>query len=187
MRVARDLPFLLLLSLPWLFRSPGFSLPLPFPFNRPLLSSRAQSRDLLWAFLLPRIFTELQHRMSRGTWVSIAAASLPRVTLLPFLLKEWSLCVSDAGAHVEICGGRKAQSRSLDCARDDKKGGRWLGRGVSGGRGTLCCPGAPLRVARDLPFLLLLSLPWLFRSPAFSLQPPLLSSRAQSMDYKGED
>ncbi len=34
-----------------------------------------------------------------------------------------SLRVSDTGAHGELCGARKAQSRSLDCARDDKRGG----------------------------------------------------------------
>ncbi len=37
-------------------------------------------------------------------------------------IEPTSLCPSDAGAHVKICGRRKAQSRSLDCARDDKRG-----------------------------------------------------------------
>ncbi len=36
-------------------------------------------------------------------------------THVPLPIRCWS--------SVEICGGRKAQSRSLDCARDDKRGG----------------------------------------------------------------
>ncbi len=69
-----------------------------------------------------------------------------RSDYLPFLLKEWFLCVSDAGAHVEICGGRKAQSRSLDCARDDKRGARDVCRHClrreanTGGTPAYACP-----------------------------------------------
>ncbi len=88
-----------------------------------------RSRGICFApFSLHKFLHELQHRMGRGTWVSIAVASLPGMTFLPFLLKEWFLCVSDAGAHVRICGRRKAQSRSLDCARDDKGEASGVGR-----------------------------------------------------------
>ncbi len=38
------------------------------------------------------------------------------------LLRATFLCSSDAGDSVRIRGWRKAQSRSLDCARDDKRG-----------------------------------------------------------------
>ena len=44
-------------------------------------------------------------------------------TDVPLPIRSWS--------SVKICGGRKAQSRSLDCARDDKRG-----RGNGKGRGT---------------------------------------------------
>ncbi len=63
-----------------------------------------------------------------------------------FLLKEWFLCVSDAGAHVEICGGGKAHSRSLDCARDDKLGASGACRHClrreanTGGKPAYACP-----------------------------------------------
>ncbi len=89
----------------------------------PTLSSRAKSRDLLCAFLLPQISTELQDRTRRGTILSAGMAGESLVAAKRLLLRPTFLCPSDAGAHVEICGGRKAHSRSLDCARDDKVSG----------------------------------------------------------------
>ncbi len=104
--------------------------PHPSPTTGPPLSSRAQSRDLLCAFLLPQISTELQHRTRRRTIFSrmageslLAAERLLSETHVPLPIRCWS--------SVKICGGRKAQSRSLDCARDDKRG-RWKGK-VGGG------------------------------------------------------
>ncbi len=71
----------------------GFCAPIRTPFV-----PRAQSRDLLYAFLLPQILTELQLGWAEERGVSIAAASLPGVTFLAFLLKECFFYVSDAGA-----------------------------------------------------------------------------------------
>ncbi len=105
--------------------------------------SPERSRGSAVAF--PQNFAELQHRMGRGTWVSIAAASLPGVTscipaegMVPLRVRCWS--------SVEICGGRKAHSRSLDCARDDKVGARGACRHClrreanTGGKPAYACP-----------------------------------------------
>ncbi len=112
------------------------------PTIAPFLSSRAKSRDLLCAFLLPQISTrapvsdtQRNHSFSRRAGESLLAAKR-------LLSRPTFLCLSDTGARVEICGRRKAQSRSLDCARDDKRGRavawaggglgeRWLGRAVA--------------------------------------------------------
>src|SRR4051794_25076506 len=96
--------------------------PHPCHPSSPKLSSRAQSRDLLCAFLLPQISTELRHRTRRGTILSAGMAGESLLAAKRLLLSLTFLCPSDAGARVEICGGRRAQSRSLDCARDDKTG-----------------------------------------------------------------
>ncbi len=86
----------------------------------PPLSSRAKPRDLLCAFLPPPISTELQDRLCRGTFNSPPPAS-PQTTcspaisaegLVPLPVRPWS--------SVKIGGGRKAHSRSLGFARDDK-------------------------------------------------------------------
>ncbi len=60
-------------------------------------------------------------------------------THVPLLIRCW--------CSVKLCGGRKAQSRSLDCARDDKRG-RWPGTvcvAVVGGRGPVVGGGVGCR------------------------------------------
>ncbi len=77
---------------------------------------------------LHKFLHELQHRTRRGTVLSAGMAGESLLAAKRLLSRPTFLCPSDAGAHVEICGGRKAHSRSLDCARDDKLGASDIGR-----------------------------------------------------------
>ncbi len=88
-----------------------------------------RSRGICFApFWLHKSLHELQHRTRRGTILSAGMAGKSLVAAKRLLSRPTFLCPSDAGAHVKICGGRKAQSRSLDCARDDKGGASDGGR-----------------------------------------------------------
>ena len=88
----------------------------PFVICSPLCHPE-RSRGICCApFSFHQSVHELQHRTSKWTH-PLAAGSIVIPT-------GGFLRLSDAGAHVQIGGRRKAHSRSLDCARDDKGGSR---------------------------------------------------------------
>ncbi len=130
---------------------------------RPLLSSRAQSQgSALRLSLATKISTELQHRTRRRTVLSagngrrVTPGSEAAVieTHVPLPIRCWS--------SVKIPGGRKAQSRFLDCAPNEQTGKR-------SGRGFKCPPTQAKRGLNGPPYS--------FRVRSLATQKDLLPAR----------